>query len=192
MSIFTYIISGSWAVFILIWFISAFGVKRDINRSPWRRLAWLRIVFIAVILSLLWKRKSLGWLTNHWGILQAAPPNMSLAAIGAILCVLGITLAVWARVHLGRNWSPIPSLKEEHELITSGPYSLVRHPIYTGMIAATLGTAFVIPVWAFIFLIMSGMFVWRVKLEENIMTKQFPNEYPEYKKRTWALIPWLW
>ncbi|MDR3643089.1 MAG: isoprenylcysteine carboxylmethyltransferase family protein [Candidatus Doudnabacteria bacterium] len=192
MDTFTYIVSLSWAAFILFWVISAFGAKRDLGRSPWRRLAWLRIVIVAVILTVIWKKEPLGALAQHWGISQAVPANTALAAIGTVLCLLGVAFAIWARVHLGRNWSAAPALKEDHELITSGPYSLVRHPIYTGIIAAALGTAFVIPVWAALFIVISGIFIWRVRVEESLMTKQFPNQYPDYKKRTWALIPYVW
>ena len=192
MSIPSLIIIASWAAMIVFWLISAFGVKRDTKRSPWRRFGWLRIVIILVLLSVLWARSSLGALTHRWGIFQAVPSNSSLALIGAVICALGVGYAIWARIHLGRNWSPIPNVKEGHELITSGPYKLVRHPIYTGIIVAALGTGFAIPVWFLIFFIMTIVFVWRVKVEEALMTKQFPNQYPEYKKRTWALIPFIW
>ncbi len=188
----TWIIIACWIIFILFWIISAFGVKHDVHSSPWRRFAWLRIVIFAVILSLLWKNKSLGSLTRHWGLLLAVPANPALAAIGAGLCVLGTALAIWARVHLGRNWSAAPALKEGHELITSGPYRKVRHPIYTGIIISALGTGLIIPLWIILFIIVSAMFIWRIKIEEKIMTNQFPNQYPEYKKQSWALIPYIW
>ena len=188
----TSIIIACWAAMILFWTVSAFNVKHDIKNSPWRRFGWLRIVLILVILSVLWARSSLGTLTHRLGILQAVSPNSSLAFIGALLCILGISYAIWARVHLGRNWSPIPNVKEGHELITSGPYRLVRHPIYTGIIVAALGTGLVIPVWLVIFIVMTAVFIWRVHVEEELMTKQFPSQYPEYKKRTWALLPFIW
>ena len=195
MQIITYIILACWAVFILFWSVSAFNVKRDIDRdrNPWRRLAWLRIVIFVVIIIFLLNRTSLAKLTYYWGSFRSFHSNFTFALLGAILCVLGIALAVWARVHLGRNWSSHPNLKEDHELITSGPYQLVRHPIYTGISAAMLGTAFVFPAWRTLFFVAAFfIFIWRIKVEEDIMTKQVPNQYPEYKKRTWALVPWVW
>lgn len=192
MSIYTDIVIGSWVVFILYWGVSAIGVKRDINRSLWWRFAWLRFAVIAVILSVLWKNPKFEAVIQRFWILPATSPYVPLAVVGAVLGVLGTAYAIWARVHLGRNWSPIPNVKEEHELVTSGPYRLVRHPIYTGMIVAALGTAFVIPVWFAIFAAITAMFIWRVRVEEDLMTKQFPNHYPEYKKHTWALIPYVW
>ena len=181
-----------WMVMILFWILSSFSVKHDVKSSPWRRFAWLRIVVVLVVLSVLWAKSSLGMLTRRWGIIQAVSPNTPLVFIGALLCLLGVSYAIWARVHLGRNWSPIPNVKEGHELITGGPYRLVRHPIYTGIIAATFGTGLAIHVWFLVFLIMTANFIWRVRTEERLMTKQFPDQYPEYKKKTWALIPFVW
>ena len=186
------IIVASWVAMILFWVISAFSVKRDVQSGRWRRFVWLRIVILLVVLSFLWARSSLGILADRWGIVQTVSQNTLLAGIGALLCALGVGYAIWARVHLGKNWSPIPNVKEGHELITGGPYRLVRHPIYTGIIAATFGTGLAIHVWFLVFLIMTANFIWRVRTEERLMTKQFPDQYPEYKKKTWALIPWVW
>jgi protein-S-isoprenylcysteine O-methyltransferase Ste14 len=182
----------SWTVFILFWMISAFSVKRDLKNSPWRRFAWLRIVIVLTIASLLLSRSSSHLFARRFDILQAVYSNSESAFVGVLLTLFGVGYAIWARVHLGRNWSPIPNVKENHELITSGPYRLVRHPIYTGIMMATLGTGFVIPLWLVVFVIMTAVFVWRVVVEENLMTKQFPNQYPEYKKRTWAFVPYVW
>ncbi len=181
-----------WMAIILFWMISAFSVKRDVRSGRWRRFVWLRIVAIIAVLSFLWARSSLGVLTHRLEILRATPPNPTLAAIGALLCALGVGYAIWARVHLGKNWSPVPNVKEGHELVTSGPYRLVRHPIYTGIIVATFGTGFVIPFWFIVFFLMTATFIWRVRVEETLMTTQFPEQYPEYKKRTWALVPYIW
>ena len=71
------------------------------------------------------------------------------------------------------------------------PYALVRHPIYTGIILAALGSTLTSPVWLIMFFIVSSMFIWRKDVEENLMI-QIPNQYPEYKERTWALIPFVW
>lgn len=187
-----WIIVVCWVTLIITWVVTAFGVKHDVKKSLWRRFVWLRIVIIFIILSILWERSSLGAFDHVRGIFQTVYPSPLLFVVGSLLCILGIGYAIWARIHLGRNWSPIPNVKEDHELITSGPYRLVRHPIYTGIILATLGTGLVIPIWFFVFFIMTGNFIWRVKKEEALMTKQFPDQYPEYMKRTWALVPWVW
>ncbi len=111
---------------------------------------------------------------------------------GTFLTLLGTALAIWARIHLGRNWSAAPALKENHELITSGPYQRLRHPIYTGLLIAALGSTLVTSGWLLALLIMSITFTRRVHIEEKLMLQQFPEQYPSYQKRTWALLPYIW
>ncbi|HUO50096.1 MAG TPA: isoprenylcysteine carboxylmethyltransferase family protein [Candidatus Paceibacterota bacterium] len=186
-----WIMVACWVVFILYWVISAFGVKRDVRTSPWRRWWWLRIAAICIVFGWLWGTSRWGKALHYVGFFSG-PTREILAPIGALLTILGIGIAIWARVHLGRNWSPVPTLKEEHELVTSGPYKLIRHPIYTGILLAAFGSAIVTPTWLIVFVIILVMFVWRVHVEERLMLQQFPTQYPEYKKRTWALIPYVW
>lgn len=191
MNIIPWILLISWAVFILYWAISAFSVKLDINQSAWQRWWWVRLMIIFTAIGWVWATSRIEK-TLDYQLFFGAHATGVLAVCGAAFCILGIALAIWARVHLGRNWSPAPALKEEHELVTTGPYALVRHPIYTGIMVATLGSTIANPVWLIIFFIITAMFVWRVHVEENLMLKQFPNQYPEYQKRTWALIPYVW
>jgi protein-S-isoprenylcysteine O-methyltransferase Ste14 len=183
------IIAACWAAFILYWAISAVGIKKDITRGSWWRSVWLRVIVLAAVVAWYGSTGSLGRLTSHLGFHEAGGIG---EPVGALLSVLGIAYAIWARMHLGRNWSPGPALKEGHELVTSGPYALVRHPIYTGLIIAMTGSVLVSPTWAIMLVIMTAVFVWRVHKEEGLMQGQFPDQYPEYKKHTWALIPYLW
>jgi protein-S-isoprenylcysteine O-methyltransferase Ste14 len=192
MSIIPWIIAGCWVAFIGYWIISSIGVKRDISVSPWTRLWWVRIAIASVIIGLFWDRSPGGKLTRE---MFATNPYLGLgifAPIGAVLAVAGTALAIWARMHLGRNWSSRPALKEGHELVTSGPYRIIRHPIYTGVILATLGSTIVSPTWLVMFFIITALFIWRVHTEERLMMQQFPDQYPAYKKNTWALVPYLW
>ena len=100
--------------------------------------------------------------------------------------------AIWARIFIGRNWGMPMTLKEGHELVTTGPYSYVRHPIYAGILLAMLGSALVFGLWWFaIFFITAINFVYAAKKEEGLMLQQFPNAYPDYMKRTKMLIPFL-
>ena len=93
--------------------------------------------------------------------------------------------------HLGRNWSGTVTVKENHELIRSGPYAIVRHPIYTGLLLAVLGTAIVFGEWrgllAFCFLTIALLL--KLQREERFMEESFPDTYPSYRAQVPALIP---
>ena len=105
----------------------------------------------------------------------------------------GLGFAMWARVHLGRNWSGIVTVKEDHALVRTGPYRAVRHPIYTGLLLALIGTAMAIGQWrgvlAVIFMLIG--FLWKIHVEEKRMCENFP-EYGDYRRETAALIPLLY
>jgi protein-S-isoprenylcysteine O-methyltransferase Ste14 len=181
------LISIFWGIWIAYWLISSFNVKKNLRLSgSWAKTWVLRVAVIIAILILLGQFGPRNFLNYQ--------PSAAIATLGVILCGLGLAFAIWARVHLGRNWSGVPSLKEDHELITSGPYSFVRHPIYTGAITALFGTALALGslFWYIFFLAISIMFIWRIPVEEQLMMETFPNQYPEYKKRAKALIPFVW
>ncbi|MBU6142132.1 isoprenylcysteine carboxylmethyltransferase family protein [Patescibacteria group bacterium] len=113
--------------------------------------------------------------------------------IAACLTMLGVLFAIWARIHLGRNWSSVPTAKEGHELITSGPYRFVRHPIYTGILFAAFGAALTGSLFGIgIFILVCAIFLRRISKEEHIMLGLFPNTYPGYQTRTKRLIPFVW
>ena len=113
--------------------------------------------------------------------------------IGINICVAGMAFLVSARQHLGKNWSQTVSAKEGQELVTSGPYRYVRHPMYAGGIIACIGSAIVAGgAFVFFLIILTPLFLWRVSAEDKLMEQQFPNEYPAYEKRTKALIPFVW
>jgi protein-S-isoprenylcysteine O-methyltransferase Ste14 len=178
----TKIILIPWIVFFAYWIISARAVKR--NKYQQRGWWWVRIIIIAMFLLL----SRLPYFRT-----RIVPRNATWDSLGLIVCAGGIACSIWARWHLGANWSGAPSLKQEHELVTSGPYRFVRHPIYTGLLLALLGTALVSgALWWIIFSIVCLAFVYRVRVEENLMAAEFPNEYSDYRKRTNALIPFVW
>jgi protein-S-isoprenylcysteine O-methyltransferase len=113
--------------------------------------------------------------------------------IAAILTVSSISFAIWARIHLGRNWSSSPAVKEGHELVTSGPYRYVRHPIYTGILTAAFAAALTGATFGFgLFLVYLVMILPRLDKEERIMLELFPDQYPPYQARTKRLVPFLW
>ncbi len=113
--------------------------------------------------------------------------------LGAALTAAGVAFAVWARLRLAGNWSSDVTLKRDHELIVDGPYALVRHPIYTGVLLALFGTALAIGEWrAPLAVVIAGVAWWRkLTIEEVVMRRQFGDVYDRYAARTRALIPFV-
>jgi protein-S-isoprenylcysteine O-methyltransferase Ste14 len=106
----------------------------------------------------------------------------------------GATVAIWARFTIGTNWSGVVTLKEDHELVQAGPYRFVRHPIYSGILLMGLGTQ-IVYAEAFGFellLFVSAVFAYKLRIEEDLMTEQFPSQYKEYRRHVKAIIPFLW
>jgi protein-S-isoprenylcysteine O-methyltransferase Ste14 len=169
----------AWLVFWVYWLIASLRVKR--GTRPRRRVppgAW--IVTAAFVLTQV--------LAGH----QGAPHDPAVRVVGVIAFACGLALAVWARVHLGRNWGMPMSEKLEPELVTSGPYRLIRHPIYTGILLAMLGTSLAADVyWLVPFVVTAGYFVHSAHVEERSLEASFPADYANYRKRTKMLIPFL-
>jgi protein-S-isoprenylcysteine O-methyltransferase Ste14 len=176
----------AWSCFIAYWWISGIGVKRNIKRNIGRWGAAIRAGTLVIIFGLLKIPEVRSFLARHNGIVPA------LSVPGAAVCVLGFAFAIWARLHLGRNWGMPMSLKEDHELVTSGPYAMVRHPIYTGILTALIGSMFAAGAfWMILFAVCCPVFLNAARVEDRLMLQQFPNEYPEYKRRTKFLIPFV-
>ena len=115
-----------------------------------------------------------------------------LGAIGAVLFVSGLALAVWARVHLGRNWGMPMTQRAEPELVTSGPYRFVRHPIYSGLILGILGTALATNLLGLIIaVVLTGYFYYSASVEEKNLIATFPTAYPAYRMATKMIIPFV-
>jgi protein-S-isoprenylcysteine O-methyltransferase Ste14 len=177
-----------WLAWLAYWIIAERNVKPTRRReSLASRL--MTIVVTALAAALLAVRGArLPWLSARF-----LPQTMITHWLGLLMVVLGLAFAVWARVHLGRNWSGTVTVKENHELIRTGPYGLVRHPIYTGLLFATLGTAVAFGEWrgllAFGFLAVA--FLFKLRREEGFMTESFPDDYPRYRAEVPALIPFV-
>ena len=172
-------IAIAWIIFWVYWLASAFGVKE--GRASRRRVPLNGLSALAVILILRAFRG--GSLAVHSPVL---------GAIGAVVFASGIALAIWARVYLGRNWGMPMTQKAEPELVTSGPYRVVRHPIYSGLLTAMLGTALVNNLLGLIVVaVLVAYFYYSGTVEERNLTATFPQAYPEYKSRTKMLIPFL-
>lgn len=180
-----------WLVLAIYWIVSAIGVKRNVREkmpSPISMAIRLSILIggVALIVSGALRPffNRLSTYTDH--------PSIAVQVVGLVLTAVGVAFAIWARLHLGRNWSSVPTLKEGHELVTSGPYRYVRNPIYTGALVGMLGSALAGGlVNVLLFTVFLLLFVYRVFAEDRLMMRQFPDSYPEYRRKTKALIPFV-
>ncbi len=193
---FTYslVILLCWIAFLLVWGIGTLNVKPDITGTRFESFAryWLMRLRIGVLLVVVFLAFVSGRAPTFLARRVFAPPEM-VGWIAAVLVVLGVAIAIWARVYLGRNWSSRPEVKAGHELVTTGPYAYVRHPIYAGMLLAGLGSALtgnILGIGPFILICL--IFGPRIRQEEEIMLEFFPNEYPAYQARTKRLVPGVW
>jgi protein-S-isoprenylcysteine O-methyltransferase Ste14 len=175
------VFAAGWAAFWLYWIVAAFSMKR--GRVAWSHELRIRLLIAVVVVVFI----RLG-LFRGYGV-DSDPLR---AGIGLVLFALGLGLAVWARLHLGRNWGTPMTQKDEPELVTSGPYHLVRHPIYSGILIAGVGTAVALNwLWLAAVLLAGIYFVYSVTVEERFLTEQFPDAYPAYRRSTRMLIPFV-
>jgi protein-S-isoprenylcysteine O-methyltransferase Ste14 len=180
-----YAILALWAVWLVLWLAAAWNVKRAQWRETRSTAVWNRAPVVLGIALLVWPRLSPAVLNR-----PILPPGPALPALGALLVAAGLAFAVWARWHLGGNWSGEVTVKIGHTLTRSGPYRLVRHPIYSGVLLALVGTALAIgSARGFVgaALILVG-FVVKLRVEEARMRETFP-DYADYCRRTARLIP---
>ena len=176
------IIGVGWIVFWVYWLVMAVTAKAE--QSRWTRFAGVRVGIILVVLLLF----RLQVFKGH----GAGTGNPWLLGVGLALFVLGLALAVWARVYLGRNWGMPMTQKADPELVTTGPYRRVRHPIYSGVILAMVGTAIAVSLyWLTAVVILGAYFIFSAVIEERTMAKLFPADYPPYKRATKMLIPYI-
>jgi protein-S-isoprenylcysteine O-methyltransferase Ste14 len=185
-----YFFYGIWFLVVAFWVARA----RDL-KAPARRQARLpRVVNLtlncgaAVLLA--GPFVSFGWLTD-----RVIPVTLwkEYSAVGAGLTLLGVLLMIWARIHLGRNWSSDAAVTVDHELVTDGPYRLMRHPIYSGMLLAFIGTALAIGQWRGVLAValVFVAFLQRILMEERLMREEFGAAYESYAQRVRALVPWV-
>jgi len=186
MPVFHWIILACWLVFIVYWGISALSAKRSIGGAIWWRHVAIRLA-IAVLIVIAVQVPTIRH--DLQAMLHQHPGNMLLQATGALLVGLGIALAIAARVYIGRNWGMPMSRKEDPELVTGGPYAFVRHPIYTGILIALLGSVIGHSlVWLPALLLSGPYFIYSARREEALMCEQFPAQYPAYMQRTKMLL----
>jgi protein-S-isoprenylcysteine O-methyltransferase Ste14 len=178
------VINGMWIPWLIYWAISARFTKKTAYRPAWPQGKVVVICLIAAIILM----QNIPGVRYRLIPIEAAVPT---EILGMIFCGGGLAFAIWARIYLGRNWSGLVTLKEQHELITAGPYALVRHPIYTGVLTAVIGTALALsPSIGGLFAIPLAAVALTFKLrhEEQLMMREFPEQYAAYRARVRAAI----
>jgi len=177
-----------WLTWALYWRIQSRGVKANVWREPVpSRLVHIVATGVAALLLVLPTVPVLG-LDDRF-----LPWSPAIFWLGWLLAAVGLLFTVWARRHLAGNWSATVTIKADHELITTGPYALARHPIYTGLLLGFAGSALALGQWRGILAVaLVGLALWRkLRMEERGMRDQFGETYLSYQRRVKALIPFV-
>ncbi len=177
-----------WWIFAAYWAITALRVKRTKEREKSvDRLITLAVVVVAY--ELLFAHLHLGLLN-----LRFLPNEPRIAWAGIAITWVGVAVAIWARHNLGQYWSARVTLKEGHQLIHSGPYAYVRHPIYAGMLIGCIGATMVIGEWRGIVavVLLVSAHSRKAMREESLLTTEFGEQYAAYRRRTGFLFPKVW
>ena len=182
-------ISWPWAGLAAFWLLAALRRKRAVRKQPisGRALEMAVLLVAAVLLFYHWPRVAL---LNQ----RIIPGTAAMGIAGLALTVAGVLFAITARVYLGTNRSGRPSIKEGHELIHKGPYRLVRHPIYTGLLLAATGTAVAFGMVRCLLalpVVLLG-FWWKIRAEEKMLTETMSEQYSDYRRQVRsAVIPFI-
>ena len=181
-------LAALWLAWFAYWMVAARDVKATRRRESAATFLLNRVFVIIGALLLFFPNPPLHWLAQRF-----IPPGIAAYGLGLIMVAIGLGFAVWARVYLGRNWSATVTVKQDHELIRSGPYALVRHPIYSGILFALVGTAVAIGEWRGLlaFAAIAVGFLFKIGAEERFMGETFGEQYARYRAEVPALIPFV-
>ena len=178
----------AWAVFYGYWLVSAWKTRSPVKRKNNRgTFLFYGIIWVGIWIVLV------SWLSPDIIGDRVVPAGIGFTLIGLLITFSGLAFAIWARVHLGKNWSGMPAIREGHTLTRTGPYRFVRHPIYSGIILAFFGTAIGVGYfWTFsCVLLIFVLFVIKFRMEEKFLEEEFGEEYANYKREVKALIPYV-
>lgn len=189
MTIYTWFVLAFWLAFAAVWIVLGLrAVPGGRSASVWRWEIGVRLA-ISLLVVLVLHLVGPGHVARFMRLYGVNRSPVA-GVVGIALCALGIGFAVVARLHLGQNWGMPMSRKEKPELVTTGPYASIRHPIYAGILLALLGSAIGQSIlWALVLLLAAPYFIYSAQREEKFMTAQFPDQYPVYRGRTKMLLP---
>ena len=182
-------ITLAWLAWLLIWIAAWAWSKRAARHEAFASGIWHALPFMAAVVLVTASFRRLPWLQHSVLAYQTA-----FYSVGLALTVAGLAFAVWARFFLGRNWSAGVQVKDDHQLVRRGPYRFVRHPIYTGILVAFLGTTLAQDQWrsALALVLMLAGLLYKLRVEERFMTETFGEAYRDYRRQTKALVPFVY
>ncbi|MGB9465914.1 MAG: isoprenylcysteine carboxylmethyltransferase family protein [Candidatus Acidiferrum sp.] len=177
-----------WMAFGLYWMASAFNRKATKKKETYFQRLRYTVPLLAAFYLLFRPEAHYAWLG-----LRFVPAGLPLEWIGVTITAAGVAVAIWARRHLGSNWSGVVTLKEGHELIRTGPYRFIRHPIYTGILLALLGTLVELgEVRGLVALAIAWLsFYLKARREESFLSQEFGPDFTEHHRRTGMFLPKL-
>jgi protein-S-isoprenylcysteine O-methyltransferase Ste14 len=178
----------AWLIFLGYWLIARFRVNRMELSEPGGALL-LRVLIMAGAYWLLFQQDPYFGVLNH----RFVPRDDRIVLVGVLLTWSGVAFAIWARYHLGKFWSATVALREGHQLIRSGPYANIRHPIYTGMLTAVLGTTLAVGRYRALiaFVVILAGFIAKSRQEEKLLDAQFGPAFEEHRRHTGFFLPRL-
>jgi protein-S-isoprenylcysteine O-methyltransferase Ste14 len=188
MWVYNYLFLVMWMTFLVYWRARAWNVKTTQRIESWWFRAVRTVLFLTAIALLMFGKIPVPWL---YRLLNQH--RLFSFWSGVAVTAAGLLFAVWARGHIGRNWSSSVTIKEGHELVQTGPYGLVRHPIYTGILTGFVGTAIAVDQvrgWVAAALVLVSFWM-KLTLEERWMREVFGARYDEYSRRVKALVPFV-
>jgi protein-S-isoprenylcysteine O-methyltransferase Ste14 len=182
------VLEWAWIAFGLYWVFAARRVQaaRTTESAAYRAFRFLVLTITFTLLFAKWT--AIGFLGRSF--LSRAQP---LAYIGFIAALAGLSIAIWARISLGRYWSDKIVLKVDHQLVRSGPYARMRHPIYSGVLLGVAGSALVVDEWRAVlaFLLLLTNYMVKAKREDKILAGAFAQDFIEHRRRAGFLLPRL-
>ncbi len=177
-----------WLVLVIVWVVGALRTKRTVqSQSSASQLLYTAILLVGVYMIFA-KQSGIPWLDR-----QLFSVNIPIVLAGLLVVLIGVAFSIWGRLILGSNWSNRVTVKENHTLVRTGPYRIVRHPIYSGILLGMLGSALQRGgIRCFVGVLICGLSFWlKTRAEERFMVQSFGEQYLHYRDKVKALAPFI-
>ena len=177
-----------WMALVVVWVVGALRTKRTVRRQSSASQLLYTAILVAGVFLIFAKQSGIPWLDR-----QLFPVTVPIALVGFLAVLMGVAFSIWARLMLGGNWSNRVTVKENHTLVRTGPYRIVRHPIYSGILLGMFGSALQRGgIRCFIGVLICALSFWlKTRAEEHFMVQSFGEQYLQYRHRVKALAPFI-